>query len=878
MKILYIANERRAAELAGHALRGIAPSCTLAWARTLAAGQRWVQDNRDAAVVIVEAEVQGQGCTSFVQYVRGLGLATPIVIVAPEHLGAPLAALNAGADDFVVDGPSFEADLSRSVTSALQRTRGAREEATSRAELEERLAREEATRTQHTASLTLATRICTALQQRLFELEAALRDADERRASEAAAAAEHLAQRHTEFTASLTQAAEWRDAIAHELSVALAALDEERQTRTTEAAAAAEHLARREAELGAALTKAVAARTAVEHTLAETAAAQQHAQERATSDLSAGAEREAELVEQLLQECTNRRTLEHDLVESRVKAAHARRRFLDVASALRRRSREHKARLEAQLTRERADSERLLRASDKELMRVSAEYDQVRQSLDQVQAAFHTLEHVASEHANERARLESVVADRDTQLSAQAARHHAAERAAEDALAEIRERLRLSLEGSSRDIVRLQREGNALRQELEATRAQAETLRGDVERVPVLEKALKESQHENHRQFERAPYGLCKCTQDGTITHVNHSLVRLLGYRKADELRRMDFAATVFECAGDLRWLIERSVSRGTTESVETTLKTRDRRRLSVRLHALTIADGSVEIAVEDVTSLRAVEERLRQAQRMEAVGRLASEVAVTCDTLLRDVSDGGQQWLAAIGSDTPLRHQGELLLGEVTRAASFLRQFAVYGNEQLNALEPASVQQVLRDLAPVLQRVVGEDIELVLPKTSGPADVDVEAERVERVLVNVASYARERMPHGGRVKIDLATTMVDRKFIATYPNVRPGAHVLITVSEVRAAGRAGWPIGLRAERAVADESRSASNKPGVDLGALMGLIGNCGGHLWMAAEPSGNMTLKIYLPKRADDDVRNPAASAARSNRARPLARWFRH
>src|SRR5205814_7516792 len=141
--------------------------------------------------------------------------------------------------------------------------------------------------------------------------------------------------------------------------------------------------------------------------------------------------------------------------------------------------------------------------------------------------------------------------------------------------------------------------------------------------------------------------------------------------------------------------------------------------------------------AVQDVTSVRALEARLRDAQRMEAVGRLASEVAVTCDMVLRDVTHGGRQWLAAIDSDPDLRRRGELLLGEVTRAAGFLRQFSVYGRKQMRALAPVSVQRIIRDLVPVLKRVAGDDIEWVLPKTSAPVEADVDAELVERVLVN---------------------------------------------------------------------------------------------------------------------------------------------
>ena len=262
----------------------------------------------------------------------------------------------------------------------------------------------------------------------------------------------------------------------------------------------------------------------------------------------------------------------------------------------------------------------------------------------------------------------------------------------------------------------------------------------------------------------------------------------------------------------------------------------------------------------------------------MEAVGRLASEVAATCDSLLRDATQDGEQWLAAIGSDTILRHQGEQLLGEVTRAASFLRQLGVYGSKQVSALEPVTVNRVLRDLQGVLKRIAGDDIELILPKTAPPVEVDVDAERVERVLVNVASYARQRMPHGGRLKIELATTVADRRFIAKYPNVRPGTHVLVTVTEMRSTARPDSSIGLAPGQPAGEATGAPSDRPGVDFGPLLGLIGECGGHLWVTAEPLGNMVLKIHLPTRASTEPPEPRPPVTAPGRGRSMARWFRH
>jgi hypothetical protein len=246
----------------------------------------------------------------------------------------------------------------------------------------------------------------------------------------------------------------------------------------------------------------------------------------------------------------------------------------------------------------------------------------------------------------------------------------------------------------------------------------------------------------------------------------------------------------------------------------------------------------------------------------MEAVARYASEVAVNCESLLRHVKEEGERWLTTLDAGAA-QHQGELLLAEVARAAGFLRQLGAYGNEQKKAPELVEVNKMLRDMAPVLKQVVGGNVELVLPKASPPLNLDVEAERVERMLVNVAAYGRERMPLGGRMTIEVDSVELDRNFVAKYPNVRPGAHVLLTFNEVRGAVR---PVRSEATATNA----IASDNPGVDLGALQALVSECGGHLWMMAEPPGDMVLKIHLPRRVLDRT-EPAASKGSAG-----ARWI--
>jgi PAS domain S-box-containing protein len=370
------------------------------------------------------------------------------------------------------------------------------------------------------------------------------------------------------------------------------------------------------------------------------------------------------------------------------------------------------------------------------------------------------------------------------------------------------------------------------------------------------------SRAESHRLFDQAGIAMFRCTRDGALTDINRACATLIGRRALDEPQGIEFAAAVFEDPNVLSWLIERCLTTRTRESIETAWRRQDGSRLFMRLSARPCATDIVEVVAEDLTRLRVLEERRGRAQRMEAVGRLALEVAVTCSTLLNGIQQKGRDWLTTTG-DADSRHEGERLFDDVGRAAGFLRELAACGDEQARTSTLVDLNTLVRDLEPVLKRVAGGDVEVQLRDTSSPLNVDVGTERVERLLVNLASYGRGRMPSGGRLRIELGTSVVDRRFTAKHPNVRLGLHALITVTEV------GRPAG-------SDEGRArATGKPGVDFGTLQELVTECGGHLWMSIQPPGDMVAKIRLPLSIADDQPVPRA-ASRAARGRTAARWF--
>jgi hypothetical protein len=779
---------------------------------------------------------------------------------------------------------------------AAERLTAEQQAAQRQAEFEAAIERETAGR--HAVEQDLATS-----QQKLAESESALRNAEERHVSDMTSAAAQFAERKIEFETLLTQATAVKDALDRRLREAEATLERIHDERRAEAIAVAEQLTQLESALAKATELVVSERVAsaeraaerqsefeaalrdatAQHTKEMTSASNELSEQRSqyttrlaevttareivsqqlhdtettlarirqerdaerTATLQQSAQRRAEFDAELAREVEARTIVERDLAETRLAADQTRQALLEQSAALSAEMRELEVRLTQELARERAEYEG-------KLADASENFERIRQA-----------------NEVELARINRLVAERDGQLKDKAARHALSQEAARQALANLENELRAAVTAHRQQVEQLQSDLKAVTRDFEETRSHRDAVQIEADRVPQLTNQLEASRAEGRQQFEGSPIGILRCSDAGVLKEANRALITGLGYRTVDQLRALGSAASVFESPDDLRWLIEHC-ERTPSESVDCTWKKKDGSRLIMRVRALRLSADVVEIVAEDLTTLRAVEERLRQSQRMEAVGRLASEVADTCDILLRNVSQDGEQWLATV--NTAQRHQGESILGEVTRAATFLRQLSVYGEKQASALAAVDVNTVLRDMAPVLKRVAGDDIELVLPKKLFALNVDVDVERVERVLVNIAAYGRARMPSGGRLIIELARVVVGLDFVAKYPNVRQGAHALISVAEVRRAAPAESPTGSEPVEATA--IAATSQRPGVDLGALQTLIGDCGGHLWMKAEPGGDMEVKIHLPLRSADASRS--AGVFSSARGRSIGAWF--
>jgi len=722
------------------------------------------------------------------------------------------------------------------------------------------------------------------LEQTIAGAQAALRHAEQQHQDAVATATHDLAERQARFDRELSEAAFDRAQLADQLNERQAAL--ERTQRDHEAACAEiARLQQREADLSSQLADVDAARQALDVQLADAVAALQRA-----------SEHEAKLEEALQHGRATQATLEQTIADATTAAQDARQRHdAELASAANMVA-EQKARLAQEIADATAERERIAG----QLADASVALDQSRQDhasatasiarleereadliaqLAEVQAARHSLDiqladaasaiadEIAARSAVEQTLTDTRAAahesDRVLHEQVDAARGETLEQRArfevqiaqerlehETRLADAQAQTRATTrerDTAQQSLTTAQQQSQALQtrlaealQQLEIAKRHQELLQAELDQLPRLRKEIDDHRAESHRLFDQATLAMFRCAPNGTLTQTNRACATLVGRRALEELPAAQFATNVFEAPTVLKWLIERCVNTHSRESVETTWRRHDGARLFVRLSARWIPSDIIEIAVEDLTRVRVLQERLGQAHRMEAVGRFASEVAVTCGHLLDDLHEKGRDWLTKGAVDPESRQQGELLVEEVARAAGFVRQLAECGDEQVRTPMLVDLNTTIRDLEPVLKRVAGGDVDVQLRDTSSPLMVDIATERLERLLVNLASYGRQCMPTGGRLKIELGTIVVDRHFVAKHPSVRMGLHALITVTETK---RTDTP------RRDSRTSARPTPKPGVDFTTLHGLVNDCGGHLWMKIQPQGGMEAKIRLP-----------------------------
>ncbi len=243
--------------------------------------------------------------------------------------------------------------------------------------------------------------------------------------------------------------------------------------------------------------------------------------------------------------------------------------------------------------------------------------------------------------------------------------------------------------------------------------------------------------------------------------------------------------------------------------------------------------------------ALHHAEAKLRQALKMEAIGRLAGGVAHDFNNLLTIINGYSELVLTLLPGDHSCRGFLEEIQKAGQRAADLTRQLLAFSRKQILVPEVLSLNDVLVSLEKMLRRLIREDIELVLTLAPDLHAVKVDPSQIDQVIMNLAVNARDAMPQGGRLVLETANLELDAVYTAPYEDLKPGPYVLLAISD------SGVGMSEEVKARIFEPFFTTKDGKGTGLGlaTVHGIIKQSGGHIAVYSEVNHGTTFKIYLP-----------------------------
>jgi PAS domain S-box-containing protein len=357
------------------------------------------------------------------------------------------------------------------------------------------------------------------------------------------------------------------------------------------------------------------------------------------------------------------------------------------------------------------------------------------------------------------------------------------------------------------------------------------------------EQSLRDSE-ERFRKLAEAAFEGIAMTEAGRIIEANAQLAALLG-TTVPELIGQPVATFV---APESRALVEEHIRSGSEQPYEHLVLRRDGRVFTVEAQGKTlkVAGRTLRVtAIRDVSQRKHLEEQLNTARRMESVGRLAGGVAHDFNNLLTVILSVTK--LLELTPRSPEESEDlAQIRGAAERAASLTRQLLAFARRQIVEPRAVDLNDLVSSVQKLLERVIGEHIELRVKLSPGLSTIHADPGQVEQVLVNLAVNARDAMPSGGTLTIETASTTLDEAYAADHAEVRPGPHAMVSVTDT---GQGMPPEVVSRIFEPFFTTKAPGQGTGLGLATSYGIIKQHGGSIWVYSEVGHGTTFKVFFP-----------------------------
>jgi PAS domain S-box-containing protein len=367
------------------------------------------------------------------------------------------------------------------------------------------------------------------------------------------------------------------------------------------------------------------------------------------------------------------------------------------------------------------------------------------------------------------------------------------------------------------------------------------------------EDALRESETESRVTFENAGIGMALVDEQGHVVKVNATLEAFLG-RPAAELSLRSFRDFIHAEDLDRDMELYRELLAGGRESyqVETRYHRPGGETVWGRLTASVVRkpDGRPRftiIMVEDITERRRLQQEIQVVQKMEAIGLLAGGIAHDFNNILAVILGYGQIALRGMTAGDPARPRVEGILTAADRAAHLTQQLLAFSRKQTFDVRVLDLNSLIDDIAKILRRVLGEDVDLDFLPGPGLGRVRADRSQIDQIIMNLAVNARDAMPAGGHLVIETDNADLDDDFVRRHPGSHAGPHVRLAVRDT-GCGMAPEVMARIFEPFFTTKGHGRGT--GLGLATVYGIVKQSGGYILVDSTPGLGTGFLIYLPR----------------------------
>jgi PAS domain S-box-containing protein len=384
--------------------------------------------------------------------------------------------------------------------------------------------------------------------------------------------------------------------------------------------------------------------------------------------------------------------------------------------------------------------------------------------------------------------------------------------------------------------------------------------------------ALQESEERFRLTFDQAAVGIAHVLPDGQLLRINQKFCDIVGYSR-EELLAGKFQDITYP--GDLEADLAH-VHRMLAGEIQSYLMEKRYVRKDGSLVWINLTDALVRTSsgdptyfisvVQDITERKQLEEQLLQAQKMEAIGRLAGGVAHDFNNLLTVIVGYCEILLKRLEDQDPIREQINEIKTAGGKAVTLTAQLLAFSRRQIVKPEVVDLNMVVADIEHLLHRLIGEDVRLITTVETGLWLVKVDRGHFGQVIMNLLVNARDAMPQGGTITLQAANVSLDDEYAPSHVGVQPGCYVMLSVSDT------GCGMDAQTKARMFEPfftTKEQGKGTGLGLSTVYGIVKQHNGYIVVDSTQGEGCTVKIYLP-RVEGAVTACAEPAAEVKRTR--------